>query len=381
MRRLLILLRAVVAVDTMFFTALAPLLPHFTERYDLSKTGAGILFAVYGAGVLAAAIPGGLAASRFGPKQAVLSGTAVTVVATFGFAFASNDWMLSAARLVQGFGSAFSWAGALAWLVAVAPPGRRGALIGTAMGAAVFGALLGPAIGALATVIGVRPTFVGVSLAGVAIFVWVAGTPGVAAQPQALGVLRRADRRFVFALWLIVLPSMLFGVLDVLAPLTLHASGWGGVAIGALFFVTAAAETVLNPLLGRLTDRHGRLLPVRLALIGSIAVSLALAWAKAGPLVAVLVFASAMAYGAFYTPGMALFSDTAEQIGISQGLAFGAMNGAWAAGALVAPALGGGLAQAAGDWLPYVLLAAVCLATLAAIRPIYAQTRSQPSSA
>jgi MFS family permease len=381
MRRLLILLSAVVAVDTTFYTALAPLLPHFTERYDLTKSGAGVLFAVYGAGVLAAAIPGGLAASRFGPKQSVFFGTAVTAVATFGFALADSDWTLSVARLVQGIGSAFSWAGALAWLVAVAPAGRRGTLIGTAMGAAVFGALLGPALGALATVVGVRPTFVGVSLLGVGICAWVAVTPGVAAQPQALRALRRADRRLLFALWLIVLPSLLFGVLDVLAPLTLHASGWGGVAIGALFFVTAAAETVLNPVLGRLTDRHGRLLPVRLALIGSIAVSLALAWSETAGVVAILVFASAMAYGSFYTPGMALFSESAERLGIAQGLAFGAMNGAWAAGALVAPAAGGALAERGGDTLPYVLLAGVCLATLVVVGPAYAHSSSRPSSA
>lgn len=381
MRGLVILLSAVVAVDTMFYTALAPLLPHFTERYGLTKTGAGVLFAVYGAGVLAAAIPGGLAASRFGPKQSVFFGMTVTVLATLGFAFADSDLTLSLARLVQGFGSAFSWAGALAWLVGVAPPGRRGTLIGTAMGAAVFGALLGPAVGALATVIGVRPTFIAVSLVGVVICVWVALTPGVAAQPQPLGALRRADRRLLFALWLIVLPSLLFGVLDVLAPLTLHASGWGGVAIGALFFVTAAAETVLNPVLGRLTDRHGKLLPVRLALLGSIAVSLALAWSETAAVVAVLVFASAMAYGSFYTPGMSLFSESAERLGIAQGLAFGAMNGAWAAGALVAPAAGGALAEAGGDALPYVLLAGICLATLAVIGPAYAQSSSRPSSA
>ena len=336
---------------------------------------------MYGAGVLAAAVPGGLAASRLGPKRAVVLGLALTAVATLGFGVADSVWTLGVARFAQGVGSAFSWAGALAWLMAVAPPGRRGTLIGTAMGAAVFGALLGPTLGAVATLAGVRPTFIGISTAGFVILAWVAATPGVAAQPQPLSALRRADKRLLAALWLIVLPSLLFGVLDVLAPLTLHADGWGGVAIGALFFATAAAETVLNPLLGRFTDRHGRILPVRLALVGSIALSLALAWAKAGPLVAALVFASAMAYGAFYTPGMALFSDTAEQIGIAQGLAFGAMNGAWAAGALVAPALGGGLAQLAGDWLPYVLLATVCLGTLAAIRPFYAQARSRPSSA
>src|SRR4249920_2944595 len=166
MRRLLVLLSAVVAVDTMFFTALAPLLPHFTTHYDLTKGGAGVLFAVYGAGVLAAAVPGGLAASRLGPKRAVLLGLALTAVATLGFGLADSVWTLGVARFAQGVGSAFSWAGALAWLMAVAAPGRRGTLIGTAMGAAVFGALLGPTLGAVATLAGVRPTFIGVSTAG-----------------------------------------------------------------------------------------------------------------------------------------------------------------------------------------------------------------------
>ena len=64
-------------------------------------------------------------------------------------------------------------------------------------------------------------------------------------------------------------------------------------------------------------------------------------------------------------------------------LAFGAMNGAWAAGNVVGPALGGWLAELAGDALPYLLLAAVCLASLAAtmqFRPRYLQPRSRPSS-
>ena len=40
-RRLVLLLSAVVAVDTMFYTALAPLLPHFASRYGLTKSTAG----------------------------------------------------------------------------------------------------------------------------------------------------------------------------------------------------------------------------------------------------------------------------------------------------------------------------------------------------
>src|SRR5215210_2880099 len=223
MRRLVLLLSAIVALDIMFFAALAPLLPHFVSEYGLSKSAAGVLSATYAAGVLAASVPGGLAASRFGPRQAALGGVALTALASLAFALADNVWMLGAARLLQGVGSAFSWSGALAWLVAAAPRERRGALIGTTMGAAVFGALLGPVLGAIATVAGVRATFAGVSALGLALATWVAATRGVAAEPQPLSTLvRRADRRLLGGMWLLVLPALLFGVLAVLAPLELH---------------------------------------------------------------------------------------------------------------------------------------------------------------
>src|SRR3954454_1617237 len=376
MRRLVLLLSAVVAVDTMFYTALAPLLPHFASRYGLTKSSAGALSAMYAVGVLAASVPGGIAASRFGPKRAVLVGVAFTAAASLGFGFATDAWSLGAARLAQGLGSAFSWAGALAWLVAASPPGRRGTLIGTAMGAAVFGALLGPALGAVATVAGIQATFLAVSAVGALLCALLATAPGTPARPQRLSALRRADSRLLAALWLVVLPALLFGVLTVLVPLKLHANGWSGAAIGALFFVTAALETVWNPLLGRLSDVRGRLFPLRFALLGSIAVSVALARANASALVAVLVVVAGIAYGTFYTPGMALVSDGAERAGIAQGLAFGVMTLAWAAGAATGPAVGGALGQSFGDVLPYLLLAALCLATL-----VYSQPRLRPRSA
>jgi MFS family permease len=384
MRRLVVLLSAIVALDIMFFAALAPLLPHFVSQYGLSKGAAGALSAMYGVGVLAASVPSGLAAARFGPRRAALAGVALTSSSSLGFAFASELWTLGLARLLQGVGSALSWSGALAWLVAAAPKERRGALLGTTMGAAVFGALLGPVLGAIATVAGVRATFAGVALLGVVLATCVAVTPGVAAQPQPLSTLvRRADRRLLGGMWLLVLPALLFGVLAVLVPLKLHDQGWGGVAIGAVFLVTAGVETVFNPLLGRFTDRRGLLLPVRIALIGSVVVSLAFAWADAAPVIAALVVVAGVTYGGFYTPGMALLTDAAEQRGIAAALVFGAMNGAWAAGNVVGPAFGGWLAELAGDSLPYLLLAAVCLVTLAGTTPWaprYAQPRSRPSS-
>jgi MFS family permease len=366
MRRLVVLLSTIVALDITFFTALVPLLPHFVSTYGLSKGAAGVLSAAYAAGVLAASLPSGLVAARFGPRPAALVGVSITAAASFVFASSDDAWMLGAARLLQGIGSALSWAGALAWLVAAAPRERRGQLIGTTMGAAVFGALLGPVVGAIATVAGVRATFAGIGVLGAVLAAWVAATRGVPAQPQAMGELfRRADRRLVGGMWLLVLPALLFGVVAVLVPLRLHDGGWGGVAIGAVFLVTAGIETLLNPLLGRFTDRRGRLLPVRVALAASVVVSIGFALASSPPLIAALVVAAGLAYGAFYTPGMSLLSDAAERRGIAAGLAFGAMNGAWAAGNVVGPAAGGWLAEIGGDALPYVLLAAACAATFA----------------
>ena len=370
MRRLVLLVGAVVFADTLLFAALVPLLAGYAEEHDLSKTGAGILLAAYPAGALAGAVPGGLAATRLGPKQAVVAGLALMSLASLGFGVAESPWTLGLARLVQGFGSALSWSGALTWLVSATPRERRGEMLGTAIGAAVFGALLGPALGGAAGVFGEAPSYAAVSLAGVLLIVWTLRTPGAAAEAQLLRTVRRAFGKpaFLGGLWLLLLPALLFGVLEVLVPLELGASGWGAAAIAAVFLAAAGSEVVLNPLVGRMADRRGRLFPVRLALVASIAVSLALAWAGDPLALVALTIAASPAYGTLLTPGTTLISDSAERAGVAQGLAFGLMNGAWAVGAVIGPAAGGALAERAGDAVAFALLAVICAATLAATR-------------
>ena len=365
-RRLLLLVCSITLVDTMLYAALAPLLPHYAEEFGLSKGQAGLLVGAYAGGALLAALPGGFAATRFGPKRAVLAGLAVMAVASLGFGFAGDAVMLGVARLVQGAGSALSWAGALAWLVAGTPAERRGEMLGTAIGAAIFGALLGPALGAVAEQFGTEPAFVGVAALAVALAVWALQTPSTEADSQSPRVLVAAVRNPVVlsAMWLMVLPALLFGVVAVLVPLELGRAGWSAAAIAAAFIAAAAVEMVVAPLLGRFSDRRGRLLPVRFAVTGGVVVSTALALADGpGPIVVLLV-AAAVSFGAFWAPAMALLSEGAERIGVAQGLAFGLMNAAWGAGNWVGPSLGGALADIAGDALPYALMALVCLATL-----------------
>ena len=367
MRRLLVLVSSIVFVDTMLFGALAPLVPGYADEFGLSKTGAGLLVGAFGAGALLGGIPGGIAAMRFGPKRAVVLGLTLLALASVGFALASGPWALGLARFVQGFSSTTTWAGALAWLTVAAPRSRRGELIGIAFGAAVFGAIIGPMFGAVADAVSIRATFGAVGAVALAFAAFAATRPTAPADPHepASLLLALRDRRFLGGLWLNTLPALLFGVMVVLVPLTLDDAGFGALAIGIVFLCSGLAETVVNPLLGRLSDRRGRLLPIRLALAASLLVAGAFAFASRPALLVALVALAAISFGGIYTPGMALVSDRAEAVGLAQGLGFGIMNTAWALGNMTGPVAGGALAEAAGDALPYLLAAGLCLLTLA----------------
>jgi MFS family permease len=172
------------------------------------------------------------------------------------------------------------------------------------------------------------------------------------------------DGEFVRGLWLINLPALLFGALNVLAPLALDERGFGAAAIGGVWVGAAAVESAINPWLGRVTDRIGSALPIRVALFGSILVSLALAATEWPWLLVPLVFAAAITFGGFYAPSLTMLSHAAENVGLAQGLSFGVMNAAWAVGNAVGPAAGGGLAQLTSDAVPYLVCAGICGATL-----------------
>jgi MFS family permease len=69
----------------------------------------------------------------------------------------------------------------------------------------------------------------------------------------------------------------------------------------------------------------------------------------------------------FWAPAMALLSDAAEVAGLDQGLAFALVNLAWAIGQVGGSGAGGALAKATADGVPFAVVAALCLATLAVL--------------
>jgi len=359
---------AVIFFDTVFYSAVVPLLPTLSRQLHLSKASAGVLTAGYAAGTLVGSLPAGMLAERAGPRVTLYTGLALMGSSSLAFGLLDNVALLDTARFVQGVGGACTWAGVMLWLILESPPDRRGSAIGGALAAGIGGALFGPVIGTLAHALGRGPVFSAVVLvtAALAVALFTLPRPPEPELDPNRAPLTRQLRQPAIALgmWLVALPAVASGAINVLGPLRLGQLGAAAAGIGATYLVAAAVEAVMSPYVGRLSDRRGRMLPLRVGL-GAAAIALLLfSFPRTALVLAVVIVLETVALGAFWAPAMAMLSDAADAHGLSQGYALALVNLAWAAGQIAGAAGGGALAKATGDGVPFAVSAALCAATL-----------------
>lgn len=361
---------AVVFLDLMFYTAIAPLLPRLAQQLHLSKLSAGVMIAGYPAGTLVGSLPGGILAVRAGPKRTVMAGLLLLAVSTLAFGFLRTAALLDLARFCEGFGSAFAWSGGLAWVVTETAPERRGSVIGNVLGTAVAGSLFGPVIGTIAGSVGRGPTFTAAFVVALFLFDQTRRLPLLhTSSGQGLRSLGRAlrDPGLWVNMWLVLLPAIASGAITVLAPLRLHRFGAGTAVIGVVFLIGAACEASLSPVVGRFSDRRGRMLPVRIGLAATIVPLLCFTLPEAVLPLAVVIVVMDCTLGAFWAPALAMLSDAAEERRLDQGLAAALINLAWAAGIVIGSTGGGGVAKSGGDAVPMLATAALFAVTFAGV--------------
>lgn len=368
MRRLLILASAMVFFDVTFYAAIAPLLPDYVDEFGLSKGEAGVLAGAYAAGTLLASLPAGFVATRAGPRRTVIGGLLLLGVSSLAFGFASEIALLDATRFIQGVAGALIWSGALTWLITSTPPERRGSVIGTALGMAVAGALVGPVLGALAVEVGTEAVFGAVL--GISLLLALVASRLPEASPPEHQPLREVaaaivSRPILIATAFVAVPSLMFGVVEVLVPLRIDELGGGHLAIAAGFIAGAGLEAGLAPLAGRYSDRVGRRIPfVTGTAICAVAMVGIAAAQTLGPVLVALIVAS-LGAGVCFAPALTMLSEAADLGGLQQGFAAGLSNMAWAAGQTGGALAGGAVASATGYALPSLAVAALLLLTSA----------------
>lgn len=360
-RRLIFLACAVVFLEVTFFAVLTPLLPSYKSDLHLSEAAVGVLVGALAVGALVASVPAGWLVARIGARTTVILGLVGMGIFSPLFGFSDDVVLLDIFRFLQGASGAMLWAGAIAWVAVAAPTSRRGEMIGIVMAGAVVGELCGAPLGALAHAIGTEIVFSLVLLAAVVLIglaLTIPDSADVEAQPLAEAWHRIRHSDVPTGALLIAAPAFAFGAVVVVAPLHMDDLGASPFLIAAAFAAGAVVESIVGPMIGRLSDRVGRTLPYRIGVVTIIVAIVALG--AFGLLEALFASVVLLAFGAGMaaTPASTLITDLATAAGINQGFASGASNVAWGGGQALGSLIAGILAGVSGYLLPCLVVAA-----------------------
>jgi MFS family permease len=368
-RRTIVLIRVLLGFESVLYSVLTPVLPHYAHTFAASKPAVGVLAASYPAGMLPGSLLGGWIANRAGVRRTTALGLLLFTGAIVAFGFGSNLVVLDGLRFVQGIACGLIWGGGLAWVIAISPRGRRGEVLGSVLASAVFGTLVGPLLGTVAVAAGTAVVFACVGGVSLALTAWTLGHPEPPRAALGAGVPLRAlarDPRIALGGWVILLEACAIGATGTLLPLRLSHFGVSGVAIGVTFVLASLLSLAVNPSIGRLVDRRGIALPLGIGL-GGTAVLLALLPIPQSPLLlaALTVLALGGPLSACAMPAISIMTDAIERLGAA--LAFGSMlvNLAWAIGETIGAPAAASVSRATSDAVPLAALAGVMLATLA----------------
>jgi predicted MFS family arabinose efflux permease len=359
-KRVFVYLLAALLLETLFFVVLSPLLPVYSRELHLTRVAAGVMSASYSVGYGLASVPAGALVGVLSRRVVSIGGLVLVATSCAAFALGSDVVFLDASRALTGAGAAAVWAGSIPWLVSLGGDEDRGRLIGLAFSAASAGACVGPAVGALATLIGARTAFLALSgvilvVAGTGAVVSRGGVAVAAGDPKRAlrNALRAPDTRRVLAV--AALPSLSFGVAGVLLPLRLHALGVAEVLIAAAYLVAALLEAIVNALVGRWFDRRGAARVLRVTLMMSAVCVAVIALPLPAWLLLSALALSLPVLGSVWVPSLAALAASVQRTGTQSGVALGLFNITWAI-CQIAGALGGPQLVRLGEAVPFVTL-------------------------
>ncbi|MFM2437593.1 MAG: hypothetical protein RLZ55_404 [Actinomycetota bacterium] len=367
-KRLLFLVCAVLLMESFFSAVLTPLVPSYRRDLGLTDAATGGLVAAYAAGSLLLALPAGWFASRFNPRKAVILGLLGVGVSSVLFGFAGRLAVLEGSRFFLGAFGTLLWAGGLSWMISSTPASRRGQVMGTLLAAAVAGELVGAPVGALADEVGTEKVFGAMLLVSLALVVLARTVPSVAeadgqtARQAIRAVGESGARAWLLALLAVTGPSIALGTILLVAPLRADDLGLSAWLLAGLFLAMSLVEMLTGPIVGRASDRVGRITPYLIGLAIMATCLILVAVAPATWMLALLLAMYAVGSGFAFTTSMTMVTDLATRASLNQGYSSAASAIGWAGGVIIGAIVGGLLVNDMGYLGAALLMAALLLA-------------------
>ena len=368
MRRMFVLMYALVFLDEIALLGLVPLLPGYTRAYDLSTTEAGALLSAAPLAIVVASIPAGRLSDRLGSRRVTLAAGVLIALSTAGTAAASGFALLLVTRAAFGLASGTIWSAGLAWIGDSASDVRRSAALGTVITVAGVGGMAGPVFcGFLAEHVGRGAPWAVVSAATVLVVIALAAAnPGRSVAHQHLPLRHitgkmRSEPLLVGALAIMLLGGVGDGVVNLIAPLQLSDNGLSEGRIGLWFSVGAAIFIVASAATTRMGERAVSLRAAAFFAALQAAILLPVLVSSATAVVVFMVLARFAVAALPYTIGYPLAAVGSTRLGLGTGTVNGLLGLVWGAGSFIAPPVAGVIADTIGDQAAYGLLVGFCL--------------------
>ena len=368
MRRMFVLMYALVFLDEIALLGLVPLLPGYTRSYDLSTAEAGALLSAAPLAIVIASIPAGRLSDKFGARRVTLAAGVLIAVSTAGTAAASGFAVLLLTRAAFGLASGTIWSAGLAWIGDSASDVRRSAALGTVITIAGVGGMAGPVFcGFLAEHVGRGAPWAVVSGATVLVVVALAAAnPGRSVAHEHLPLRHitgkmRSEPLLVGAVAIMLLGGVGDGIVNLIAPLQLSDNGLSEGRIGLWFSVGAALFIVASAATTRMGERAVSLRAAAFFAALQAAILLPVLVSSATVVIVFMVLARFAVAALPYTIGYPLAAVGSARLGLGTGTVNGLLGLVWGAGSFVAPPVAGVIADTIGDQAAYGLLVGFCL--------------------
>jgi MFS family permease len=357
-RNIWVIYATIVLLGIAYGTSIAVLAVHL-DAHGIPKLAMGGLAAAFALGIVMFSIPAGSIVQRFGAKRTLAVALGGYAICVTSFPFLSTLLGLSVARFFDGAFSVGIWVAAETALLSRSDRGNKGLVMSLYAISLALGYVVGPLLASLVVGLGgTGATFlVAGGLAVVAVIVVLfaldrdTGTsPHGAVEHGAADAGASADGTPSTAFTIFwrtktsCFATFSYGYFQasVVLFLPLYLIGSKGVPAGRTILVTAffaAGMLVMSAWAGRLGDRHGHLLVMRvLATVGGVMVA-SFVLLPSFPLMCAAVFVAGATLASISPVSLALQGVVTPKAELGRANAF--YNAAYAAGMLVGPPISG----------------------------------------